>query len=396
MKNLGVLVVLATLPSLNAPAQAQADPAQPDAAQPSQAAAFTPEQLEQIVAPVALYPDALLTQILMASTYPIEVVQADRWVKSEPRSQEQSKATAGALEEKSWDPSVKSLVGFPNVLDMMSKDLDWLTKLGDAFIGQQAEVLQAVQRLRAKAKAEGNLEDSEHQKVEVKNEGASQVIVIESSDPDVIYVPTYDPVVVYGTWPYPSYPPYYYYPPNYSPGYPGLAFGAGLTLGLAWGYAWGNCDWGHNDIDIDIDRNINRNTNIDRDAARARLENRTGTAQTWRHDPSHRRGVSYRDPATAQRLKTTASRDAAQARQSYRGRAEAGRSDLSNMTPDQRRAAGNRTTGAADRARSAPPSSAFGGIDRGGNATRQISSRGHASRSGGASRSRGGGGGRRR
>ena len=167
---------------------------------------FKPEELEQILAPVALYPDALLAQVLMASTYPLEVVQADRWAQQNQGLAPE--ALTAALEQQAWDPSVKSLVNFPQVLTMMGEKLDWTQKLGDAFLAQQQDVMNTVQSLRKKAADAGNLETTAEQKVIVEQE----TIVIEAASPQVVYVPTYNPTVVYGAWPYPAYPPYYYYP----------------------------------------------------------------------------------------------------------------------------------------------------------------------------------------
>ena len=170
---------------------------------------FKQEELDQMIAPIALYPDSLLTQILMASTYPLEVVQADRWAKQ--NKDMKGDALAKALEAQPWDPSVKSLVNFPQVLAMMSEKLDWTQKLGDAFLAQQKDVMGTVQKLRAKAQAAGNLKTTKEQVVKVEKE----VIIIEPANPQVVYVPTYNPTVVYGAWPYPAYPPTPYYPPGY-------------------------------------------------------------------------------------------------------------------------------------------------------------------------------------
>ena len=182
----------------------------------STAATFKPEEIEQLVAPIALYPDSLVSQILMASTYPLEVVEADRWAKQ--NKNQKGDAFAAALEKQSWDPSVKSLVNFPQVLSMMSEKLEITQKLGDVFLAQQKDVLDAVQRLRAKAQKEGNLKTTKEQKVIVEEPTPTQqttIIKIEPADPQVVYVPTYNPTVVYGAWPYPAYPPYPYYPPGY-------------------------------------------------------------------------------------------------------------------------------------------------------------------------------------
>ena len=182
----------------------------PVAAQGSpQAALFRTEELEQLVSPIALYPDALLAQILMASTYPLEIVSADRWVKANPNLQDQ--VLEDALQTQPWDPSVKSLAAFPQVLTMMNDQLDWTQKLGNAFLAQQKDVMDAVQLLRAKVQAQGNLQTTPEQKVIVKQPAGSQttVVKIEPASPQVVYVPTYNPTVVYGVWPYPAYPPYY-------------------------------------------------------------------------------------------------------------------------------------------------------------------------------------------
>ena len=170
------------------------------------------EQLDQLVAPIALYPDDLLSQVFMASTYPLEIVQADRWVKA--HKDLKGDALDKALAEQSWDASVKSLVQFPDVLSMMSEKLDITSKLGDAFIAQQKDVMDAVQRLRAKAKDAGNLQSNQQQTVIINQAPAGaatpQTIVIQPAQPEVVYVPQYNPTVVYGAWPYPAYPPYPY------------------------------------------------------------------------------------------------------------------------------------------------------------------------------------------
>ena len=176
---------------------------------------FKKEEIEQLVAPIALYPDSLIAQILMASTYPLEVVEAARWVKANPNVKE--KALEDAMEKQQWDASVKSLTAFPQVLAMMNEKLDMTQKLGDAFLGQQKEVLGAIQALRSKAQAAGNLKSSKEQTVSTAQEAGQTVIKIEPTDPQVVYVPTYPPTV-YGPWPYPAYPPYAYYPPYYAPG----------------------------------------------------------------------------------------------------------------------------------------------------------------------------------
>src|SRR5688572_2310860 len=259
-------------------------------AQPAgQAPVFKQEELEQIVAPIALHPDSLIAQILMASTYPLEIVQADRFAKQ--NASLKGDALTAALEKQDWDPSVKSLVNFPQVLTMMSDKLDWTQKLGDAFLADQKKVLDTIQGLRAKAQAAGNLKTTKEQTVIVEE----KIIKIEPANPQVIYVPTYNPTVVYGAWPYPAYPPYYYYPPGYVASSM-MMFGAGMAMGAAWGYAWGNSNWGGGDVDIDVNRNFNSNRNIDRGKYAQNLPSRGGQAGRgqWQHNAEHRKGVSYR------------------------------------------------------------------------------------------------------
>lgn len=173
-----------------------------------------------MLAPIALYPDALLSQVLMAATYPLEIVQASRWSKS--NGDKGGEAAANMVVDQSWDASVKSLVAFPNVLHMMNDQLEWTQKVGDAFLAQQGDVMDAIQRLRAKAQAAGNLKSNEQQTIVTQGE----TIVIQPAQPQVIYVPAYNPTVVYGTWPYPSYPPTYY--PGVASWYPGQSFVSGL------------------------------------------------------------------------------------------------------------------------------------------------------------------------
>ena len=191
------------------------------AQQSDTAAVFKPEELEQILAPIALHPDSLVTQILMAATYPLEVVQADRWIKQ--NASLKGEALTAALEKQQWDPSVKSLVNFPQVVTMMSEQLEWTQKLGDAFLADQKQVLDTIQSLRAKAQASGNLQTTKEQTVIVEE----KIIKIEPANPQVVYVPTYNPTVVYGGWAYPAYTPYTYYPPGYVASY-AMWFGAGI------------------------------------------------------------------------------------------------------------------------------------------------------------------------
>src|SRR6266536_6340796 len=287
---------------------------------------FKPEEIEQIVSPIALYPDSLVSQILMASTYPLEVVEAARWVRQNQNLK--GDALAAALEKQSWDPSVKSLVNFTQVLSTMSEKLDQTQKLGDIFLAQQKDVLDAIQRHRAKAEAAGNLKTTQEQKVIVEE----KIIKIEPANPQVVYVPTYNPTVVYGAWPYPAYPPTPWYPPGYV-ATAAFSFAAGVAVGAAWGYAWGGCNWGRGDVDIDINRNTNiNNTHINREQYKQNFQARgQREGGTFQHDPSHRKGVGYRDNGTAQKFNRGANAQQVQAREDFRGRAESGRQELARQ-----------------------------------------------------------------
>jgi hypothetical protein len=255
---------------------------------------FTKEELTQMLAPIALYPDSLLSDILMASTYPIEVVEAERWLKENQNLKGDD--LDKALQEKTWDSSVKSLCYFPDVLNAMSDKLDQTTKLGDAFLSQQEDVMNTVQELRSKAQEQGNLKTTKEQKVIVEKD----VIQVEPADPAVIYVPVYNPLYVYGPWWYPAYPPYYwYYPPGFviTGGY--IGFGPGIFFGFGL-FSWSWFDWHHHHIYIDSHktRRFNRFDRGKRDYDR----------HVWRHKPDHRRGVAYRDRATSQRFGQAPSR----------------------------------------------------------------------------------------
>ena len=184
------------------------------------------DQLDSLVAPIALYPDPLLANALAASTYPLELIQMQQWMNNNPNLKD--KALADALAKQPWDPSVQSLGATPEVLTRLANNIQWTTDLGNAFISQQSDVMDAVQRMRGKAQGKGTLQTSAQQKVETRSEGGKQVIVIENADPQVTYVPSYDPAVVYGP---PAYPYYPYSYPGYYPGM-GLAWGAAIAGGI--------------------------------------------------------------------------------------------------------------------------------------------------------------------
>ncbi|MGH8432893.1 MAG: DUF3300 domain-containing protein [Pseudomonas sp.] len=278
------------------PAPAAVPPAA--AAAPAKDAVFNQEQLDQMLAPIALYPDPLLAQVLMAATYPGNVAEAAAWSRAHPDAKGDDAVKQVATQP--WDPSVQSLVAFPQVLELLGQDAAWTQRLGDAFLAQPDDVMDAVQRLRRQAQSAGNLESNQYQNVTVQQTSApapapapAQVapaspstIVIAPADPQVVYVPAYNPTTVYGTWAYPASPPVYYPPsPAYTVGtalVAGLAFGAGVAIVNS---LWGDCDWGNNDIDI----NTNRYNNIN-------VNNRLNANQNnWTHNSIHRDGVPYRD-----------------------------------------------------------------------------------------------------
>jgi hypothetical protein len=204
----------------------------------------TPEELEQLVAPIALYPDALVSQILAGATYPTEIVEADRWVQDHPDLK--GKDLADAVDQQPWDPSIKALTQFPSVLANMDKNLSWTSALGEAYINQPEDVMDAVQIMRARAQAAGNLKSNEQVKVQTEE----KTIVIEPADPEVVYVPAYDPWIVYGA-PVVVWPGWYAYPGLYVAG-PGISFGVGFGIGFFAGFGWGwhgwGCDWGHRTV----------------------------------------------------------------------------------------------------------------------------------------------------
>jgi hypothetical protein len=358
---------------------------------------LTPEQLDQLLAPIALYPDALLSQTLMAATYPLEVVEAARWTQANPNLK--GDAAVAAVKDKSWDVSVKSLVAFPQTLSMMNNNLDWTQKVGDAMIGQQKDVADSVQRLRAKAAAAGNLKTTPQQKVTTQSVGSASAIVIEPANPEVIYVPYYNPNWVYGTWPYPAYPPVYYPPPpNYGAALAtGMMFGLGVAAGAAmfggWHWGWSGGGWGNSYTTV----NVNRATSISANNFDA---NRYRNGE-WNHDPAHRDGVPYRTQAERERYNQT--RPGAQQREQFRGQLE-GRGQATNRDAG---AAANREAGAAANREGAANrgaaqqrpearggenrSSAFDGVDRGGQVNRDYD-RGRSSW-GDRGFNRGGGGG---
>ncbi len=262
---------------------------------------FTNEQLDQMTAQVALYPDSLLAQLFMATTYPDDFAAAANWSKAHPDAKGDD--AVKMVENEPWDPSVASMVAFPEVVITLGEKPDWVKNMGDAFLAQPEDVMNSVQRLRAQAQKAGNLKSNEQVKVSTQAAEAApaaatttvvqqaapppQVIVIEPAQPSVVYVPAYNPAVVYGPWPYPAYPPYYYPPP------PGYWFSRTIATGIAWGVGigvsnalWGGCNWGRGDVNINVNRynNINANRRLD-----------VNSRQTsWNHNPERRGNTPYR------------------------------------------------------------------------------------------------------
>jgi len=269
---LGVLLALA-------PQQAQAQ----DSSDPEPSGKYSREELAQMLAPIALYPDTLLSQVLMASTYPIEVIEADRWVKKNPELKDET--LDDALLAKDWDPSVRAMCHFPSILSLMSDRIAETTNIGNAFLAQEDEVMDMIQELRSKAYAQGNLTTTKEQKVIVEKE----TIIIEPANPRVVYVPYYDPYYIYGPWWYPSYPPYYWWPPGVSIGI-GISYWPAFYFGFSYG-TWSYFDWHRHYIHIDVHRRP-RYVRHDRWIAKP---------GPWVHVPRHRRGVAYRDKSTAVR-----------------------------------------------------------------------------------------------
>ena len=389
-----------------------------------------PDQLDSLVAPIALYPDPLLAQTLAASTYPLELIQLQQWLAKNPELKD--KALADAVAKEPWDPSIQALAALPDVVKRLADDIQWTTDLGNAFLSQQGDVMDAVQRMRKKAQDKGTLKTSEQQKVETQVVESKSVIVIEQANPQVVYVPSYDPVVVYGppVYPYPYYP---YYPGYYAAGL-AISFGVGVMMGAFWSGGWGwGCGWSNNNININNNNNFNRNSNIgggnrgnigggnrpSQQPSRGGAGGGRGDSN-WKHNPQHRGGAPYRDRATADRFGGTTRGDSlanrqASARQQL-GRQggnlpsnRAGGAGVSNRAGGagvSNRASGgvgggSRAGGGADRIGSRDLSrggggnrDAFGGGSRGSKGYNGSSARASSSRGSSSMGSRGGGGGR--
>jgi hypothetical protein len=279
---------------------------------------FKPEELDQMLAPIALYPDPLLSQILMAAGYPLEIVEAARWQQANPALK--GDAALQAVKDKEWDTSVKSLVAFPDVLKQLNEHLDWTQKLGDAMIEQQADVADSIQRLRAKASAAGNLKSTPQQAVTTEGSGDNVQYVIQPANPDVVYVPQYNPSWAYGPWPSPAYPPVYY--PFGGALASGIFWGLGIAAGAALigGWNWGGRGQSYANVNVNKAVNIDNNFNRNRPNRPDRPDRPgAGGGERWDHRPEHRKGVAYRDNATRQRF-NQAQRPGAAQRDQFRGR----------------------------------------------------------------------------
>lgn len=437
---IAIICMAALAPGSTALAVTQEQPLASD----SQAAKLPSEQLDSLVAPIALYPDPLLSQALVASTYPLEVIQLQQWLAQNKGLKD--KALADAVKKQDWDPSIQALAGLPDVVKLLAENIKWTTDLGNAFLAQQSDVMDAVQRMRKKAQDAGNLKSSEQQKVETKVVESKQVIVVEQASPEVVYVPSYNPTVVYGAPVY-AYPPIAYPPPGYYAAGMAISFGVGVAMGAMWGGGWGyGCGWGgNNNVTINNNNNFVNNSNrqnINNGNRGNRPSNQPARGNSnWQHNPQHRGGAPYGDRNTANKFGGTTRGDSMQnrqanARQNQARQQQAGGRDMSNRgtgpsagTRDMANrgtgpSAGTRDMsnrggagdmggsrgGGADRVgnqqvRNTPSSTnrnAFGGAGSGmsGSSARASSSRGSSSyggsRGGGGGARGGGGGGRRR
>ena len=375
------------------------------AGSPSPDAKLSNQQLDSLVAPIALYPDPLLTQVLMASTYPLEIVQLHQWLQQ--NKQLKDKALTDAVTKQPWDPSIQAMAVFPDLVKQLAESIAWTDDLGNAFLAQQNDVMDAVQRMRSKAMEKGALKTTEQQKVETKVvEGGKTVVVVEPAKTEVVYVPSYDPVAVWGA-------PYYPYPAVAYPVYPAggmlLSFGVGMAIGAAWGHGGWCCNygWGGNNV------YVNRNNNYVNHYNRTNAGNRYGGANnTWRHNPQHRGGAPYGNQSVANRYggtargnslsqRQTAARQNQQVRggESFRSGGSTSRPTPQNVNRGSAGAAGgggdrvgNRST--SNGSMGSRNSSAFSGSGSG-SAARASSARGASSMGRGGGGFRGGGGRRR-
>jgi hypothetical protein len=393
----GAAIVALLCGTLAAPANAlQNAPvptAVPEALAEPEAVASPPlntDQLEALVAPIALYPDPLLAQCLVASTYPIDLVSAQQWLDRNPNLK--GADLAAAAEKQPWDPSVQALVAIPDALKRMSENVEWTTDLGDAFLAQENEVMDAVQRLRVKAKESGKLESTEQQNVEVTSADDQTVIEIQPASTEVVYVPSYSPSVIWGVGVYP-YPPIYY-PPYYGGAWLGFGLGIAIGIGISGGWGWG-CGWGGNN-----NITINNNNNYVNHHNRQNNINRSGNSN-WQHNAQQRGGTPYKDRATAQKYGGQGGARGGDFDRSRSGggasgldRGGSGGFDRGSSGLDRGGSSSNRM-GSRDISSGSRGGGAFGG-SQSGNWARSTSSRGSSSMGGMRGGGMRGGGGRRR
>jgi Protein of unknown function (DUF3300) len=319
-----------------------------------QPAKIPSDQLDSLVAPIALYPDPLLAQVLAASTYPLEIMQLQQWLTKNNGLKD--KALQDAVMKEPWDPTVQALAALPDVVKRLSDDIQWTTDLGNAVLAQQSDVMNAVQRMRAKAQEKGNLKSNEQMKVETKVVESKQVIVVEQAKPDVVYVPSYEPTVVYGPPAYP-YPPITYPPPGYYAAGMAVSFGVGMMVGAAWGGGGWCCNsgWGgNNSININNNNTFVNNSNRQNNISN-RSGNRTGS-NNWQHNVQHRGGTPYSNRSTAARYGGTARGDSLDRRQASArqnqgqlgGRGQGAQAGNMDRGSRQQAAANNRGSGGSN------------------------------------------------
>lgn len=302
------LVLSLVMPLASGCSNAQTPSPQPQAASPSQsqnAPEFSQAQLDSLLAPIALYPDTVLSHVLIASTYPLEVVQADRWARSNKKLT--GDEAVQAVEDQDWDPSVKALVAFPDVLRRMSDDLEWTQQLGDAFLADESRVMDSIQNLRSKAYASGNLNKVEHVKV-VRDE---QIITIEPAVERVVYVPVYDTRVVYGNWWWANYPPVYWNHPASYTYVSGFYWGPSVYIGSH--FFFSGCHWSDRRVVV-MDHHHHHHHSHHFYNNRSIVHYRD--SRHWHHNPTHRRGVAYHDNRTRERFHSP--RESYQDSRSYR------------------------------------------------------------------------------
>jgi hypothetical protein len=332
------------------------------------APAIPPDQLDSLVAPIALYPDPLLSQVLVASTYPLEIIQLQQWLQKNPGLT--GDALTNAVQKQDWDPSIQAMSVFPDLVKRLSDDIKWTTDLGNAFLAQQSDVMDAVQRMRTKALDAGKLKSNEQMKVETQTVESKTVVVIQPANPQVVYVPTYNPVVVYGPPVYP-YPPIYYPPPSYYAAGMFFAFSVGIAVGAYYHGGWGyNCGWGRNTTVI-VNRNNNYISHYNRttinNGNRNNINNRpsqlpAGGGNNWQHNPQHRGGTPYSNQNVAKQYGGTARGDSMSTRQANARQQQGSSNRPQTGAVNQGAAAGNR--GGANlggNAANRPGSSAGGG-----------------------------------